>query len=162
MCGGKRKRPASDEDDESSLASAGTNGPGGENAVTFFTAGLQPPMVKPSELLASGPAAVEPMVVYTGPKKTGAALIAAVATDSEKQTSRQRGKKSRVAAKKPDAAAPKSDAKPSAKQVVVVVRHASAKPDAAAKPTEKPAASAAKPAKPKAAAKPKGETKPAG
>ena len=162
MCGGKRKRPASDEDDESSLASAGTNGPGGENAVTFFTAGLQPPMVKPSELLASGPAAVEPMVVYTGPKKTGAALIAAVATDSEKQTSRQRGKKSRVAAKKPDAAAPKSDAKPSAKQVVVIVRHASAKPDAAAKPTEKPAASAAKPAKPKAAAKPKGETKPAG
>jgi len=162
MCGGKRKRPASDEDDESSMASAGTNGPGGENAVTFFTAGLQPPMVKPSELLASGPAAVEPMVVYTGPKKTGAALIAAVATDSEKQTSRQRGKKSRVAAKKPDAAAPKSDAKPSAKQVVVVVRHASAKPDAAAKPAEKPAASAAKPAKPKAAAKPKGETKPAG
>jgi len=162
MCGGKRKRPASDEDDESSLASAGTNGPGGENAVTFFTAGLQPPMVKPSELLASGPAAVEPMVVYTGPKKTGAALIAAVATDSEKQTSRHRGKKSRVAAKKPDAAAPKSDGKPSAKQVVVVVRHASAKPDAAAKPAEKPAASAAKPAKPKAAAKPKGETKPAG
>jgi len=162
MCGGKRKRPASDEDDESSMASAGTNGPGGENAVTFFTAGLQPPMVKPSELLASGPAAVEPMVVYTGPKKTGAALIAAVATDSEKQTSRHRGKKSRVAAKKPDAAAPKSDGKPSAKQVVVVVRHASAKPDAAAKPAEKPAASAAKPAKPKAAAKPKGETKPAG
>jgi D-alanyl-D-alanine carboxypeptidase len=161
MCGGKRKRPASDEDDESSMASAGTNGPGGENAVTFFTAGLQPPMVKPSELLASGPAAVEPMVVYTGPKKTGAALIAAVATDSEKQTSRHRGKKSRVAAKKPDAAAPKSDGKPSAKQVVVVVRHASAKPDAAAKPAEKPAASAAKPAKPKAAAKPKSETKPA-
>ena len=58
MCGGKRKRPASDEDDESSVASAGTNGPGGENAVTFFTAGLQPPMAKPSELLASGPAAV--------------------------------------------------------------------------------------------------------
>jgi D-alanyl-D-alanine carboxypeptidase len=165
MCGGKRKRPASDEDDDTTVANA--SGAGGENAaVTFFTAGLQPPMAKPSELLAGGPAAVEPMVVYTGPKKTGAALIAAVATDSEKQTTRQRGKKSRVAAKKPDAAAPKSEAKsdtkPAAKQVVVIVRHASAKPDAAAKPAEKPAASAAKPAKPKAAAKPKSETKPAG
>jgi D-alanyl-D-alanine carboxypeptidase len=157
MCGGKRKRPASDEDDDTTIANA--SGAGGENAaVTFFTAGLQPPMAKPSELLAGGPAAVEPMVVYTGPKKTGAALIAAVATDSEKQATPRRGKKSRVAAKKPDAAAPKSDAKP----VVVVVRHASAKPDAAAKPAEKPAASAAKPAKPKAAAKPKSETRPAG
>src|SRR5882672_12404549 len=132
MCGGKRKRPASDEDDDSSVAAAGTNGPGGENAVTFFTAGLQPPMAKPSELLATGAAAAEPMVVYTGPKKTGAALVAAVATDSEKQATPRRGKKSRVAAKKPDAAAPKSeaksDAKPAAKPVVVVVRHASAKP----------------------------------
>src|SRR5258707_11345801 len=83
MCGGKRKRPASDEDEDTTVAS---NSAGvGESAVTFFTAGLQPPMAKPSELLATGPAVVEPMVVYTGPKKTGAALIAAIATDSEKQ-----------------------------------------------------------------------------
>jgi D-alanyl-D-alanine carboxypeptidase len=75
MCGGKRKRPASDEDDDASAISASAGGPGGENAVTFFTAGLQPPMAKPSELLATGPAANEPMVVYTGPKKTGPALI---------------------------------------------------------------------------------------
>jgi D-alanyl-D-alanine carboxypeptidase len=168
MCGGKRKRPASDEDDEASVTSASANSPGGENAVTFFAAGLQPPMAKPSELLATGPAAAEPMVVYTGPKKTGAALIAAVATDAEKQAMPRRGKKSRLAAKKPDAATPKSDAKngaksdtkPAPKQVVVVVRHT------AAKPAEKPAAAAekpaAKPAKPKAAAKPKSETKPAG
>jgi D-alanyl-D-alanine carboxypeptidase len=171
MCGGKRKRPASDEDDDSSTTSASAGGPGGENAVTFFTAGLQPPMAKPSELLASGPAAAEPMVVYTGPKKTGAALIAAVATDADKQATPRRGKRSQVAAKKPDAAAPKSEAKsdtrPAAKQVVVVVRHVSAKPDAAAKPAEKkPAVSAekpaARPAKPKAAAKPKADTKPAG
>lgn len=164
MCGGKRKRPASDEDDDSSL-SASAGGPGGENAVTFFTAGLQPPMAKPSELLAAGPAASEPMVVYTGPKKTGPALIAAVATDSEKQVTPRRGKKSRVAAKKPDAAASKSEAKSDTKPVVVVVRHANAKP-AAAKPADKPTAAAekpvAKPPKPKAAAKPKSETKPAG
>lgn len=165
MCGGKRKRPASDEDEES-LASAGGSA-SGESPAMFFTSGLQPAMPKASEMLAGGPAASEPMVVYTGPKKTGPALIAAVAVDTEAQTPAKRGKRTRVAAHKPDAAAaPKAEAKPAAKPV----RHASAKPDAVAKPAEKPAAaadkkpaaSADKPAKPKAAAKPKSETKPAG
>src|SRR5450432_3544948 len=115
MCGGKRKRPASDEDDDSLAGNAGNASSCGETAITFFTAALQPPMVKPSELLAGGPAASEPMVVYTGPKKTGPALIAAVAVDSEKQTTR-RGKRSRIAARKPDAAAePKAEAKPEPK-----------------------------------------------
>ena len=118
-------------------------------------------MPKPSEYLAASPAPSEPIPVYTGPTKSGAALIAAVAVDSEKQNTPRRGKKTRVAAKKPDAAAAakteaKSDAKPAAKPV----RHASAKPDAAAKPAA--AAAALKPAKPKAAAKPKNDTKPAG
>jgi D-alanyl-D-alanine carboxypeptidase len=170
MCGGKRKRPASDEDEDTTLASSG-GAASGESPAMFFTSGLQPAMPKASEMLAGGPAASEPMVVYTGPKKTGPALIAAVAVDTEAQTPAKRGKKTRVAAHKPDAAAaPKADAKPAAKPV----RHASAKPDAVAKPAEKPAAkpaaaaekkpavSADKPAKPKAAAKPKSETKPAG
>src|SRR5207253_3360229 len=65
MCNGKRKRPASDEDDDS-MTMAANGASGGETAMSFFTAGLQPPMAKPSELLAAGPAAVEPMVVYTG------------------------------------------------------------------------------------------------
>jgi D-alanyl-D-alanine carboxypeptidase len=148
MCGGKRKRPASDEDDDSVASNAGNASSSGETAITFFTAGLQPPMAKPSELLAGGAAASEPMVVYTGPKKTGSALIAAVAVDSEKQTTR-RGKRSRIAARKPDAAAaPKSAAKPAA------TRHANARPEAAPKAAEKPVAAAAKPVKPKAAAKP--------
>jgi len=173
MCGGKRKRPASDEDEDTTAASAS----GGESAITFFAAGLQPPMAKPSELLADGPAASEPMVVYTGPKKTGAALIAAVAAESEKQATPRRGKKTRVAAKKPDAEPKpeaksgnsKSDSKSDTKQAAkpAAVRHANAKPDTAApKATDKPVAAAAKPAKPKAAAKPKsdskGEAKPAG
>ena len=73
-------------------------------------------MVKPSELLAAAPAASEPIPVYTGPTRTGAALIAAVAADVEQQTPRRHGKKSRVAAKKPDAAAePKAEAKDSGK-----------------------------------------------
>ena len=172
MCGGKRKRPATDEDeDATTLAANGTSG--GETAATFFAAGLQPPTAKPSELLAAAPAAAEPMVVYTGAKKTGAALIAAMATDAEKQTTR-RGKKSRIAASKPNAGtaskttakpeaklAAKPDAKPAAKPAV---RHAAARLEAGTKPADKSAAAspAPKPAKPKAAAKPKTDGKPAG
>jgi D-alanyl-D-alanine carboxypeptidase len=164
MCGGKRKRPASDEDEDTTLASAG-GAAGSESPAMFFTSGLQPAMPKASEMLAGGPAASEPMVVYTGPKKTGPALIAAVAVDSEKQTPTKRGKRSRVAAVKPDAAAaaPKADTKQSdAKPAAKPVRHASARPDAAAKPAapaDKPMAAAPKPAKPKAAAKPKTDAK---
>jgi D-alanyl-D-alanine carboxypeptidase len=142
MCGGKRKRPASDEDEETVANNAAGGASSGESAVTFYTAGLQPPMAKPSELLAAEPAASEPILVYTGPTKTGVALIAAVAEDAEKQTTRHRGKKSRVAAKKPDIATSPA-----------VPKHANAAPKAGAKPaaaTDK----AAKPAKPKAAAKP--------
>ena len=180
MCGGHRKRPASDDDDALIATNAGTSGSatGGEAQVTFFTAGLQPPLMKASELMASAPAAAEPVLVYTGPTRTGAALVAAVAADTDQQTPpKARGKKSRVAKKpdagsdaktgaktaaakpaaaKPDATA-KSDTKSAAKPAAS--KHAAAKPDAAAKPAaDKPAASgdqAAKPAKPKAATKPK-------
>lgn len=170
MCGGKRKRPASDEDADTFASNASSSG---ETALSFFTTGgLQAPLAKPSELLAAGPAASEPMVVYTGPKKTGTALIAAVAVDEQKQTEKPRAKKkSRIAAKKPDAAVdPKADAKDSGKEAKSepkpkpAARHASAKPEAAPKAAEKPVAAAdkpaaakpatAKPAKPKAAAKP--------
>jgi D-alanyl-D-alanine carboxypeptidase len=148
MCGGKRHKPASDEDEEPVAADASaTSGTGGP-AMAFFTAGLQPPMMKPSELMAMAPAASEPIVVYTGPTRTGAAVIAAETADADKQATKRHGKKSRVAAKKPDTAAePKADAKPAR------VKHANAKPDAAPKAAEKPAD--AKPARPKAAAKPK-------
>jgi D-alanyl-D-alanine carboxypeptidase len=176
MCSGKRHKPASDEDEDTVAGGAAS----GENALTFFAAGLQPPMLKPSELLAGPAAASEPIPVYTGPTRTGAALIATVAADVEKQSAQPHGKKkARVAAKKPDATAesdagakdtgtdaksepkpaePKSAAKPAA------VRHANAKPDAAPKTAETPAAASDKPAakppaKPKAAGKP--STKPA-
>ncbi|MFY9955665.1 MAG: serine hydrolase [Bradyrhizobium sp.] len=156
MCGGRHHKPASDEDDAGIVASNAGTSNSGETGVTFFAAGLQAPLPKPSEWLAASPAPSEPIPVYTGPTKSGAALIAAVASDSEKQTTR-RGKRSRVAAKRPDASAEaKSDARPP-------VRHANGRPDA--KPA---AATEAKPAKPKTAAKPSkpkstsGETKPAG
>jgi D-alanyl-D-alanine carboxypeptidase len=169
MCGGKRHKPASDED-EDTIASNGAGSSGGESAIASFAAG---PVLKPSELLAAAPAPSEPIAVYTGPTKTGAALIAAVAGDTAQQTPRH-AKKSRVAAKKPDSAADSDengkDAKPDSKSAV---RHAHAKPAAGPKAAEKPVAatekSAAKPAKPKAAVKPStkpksttSEAKPAG
>jgi D-alanyl-D-alanine carboxypeptidase len=179
MCGGKHhRRPASDEDEETIAGNGpGSSSTGGESSTPFFTAGLQPPMPKPSELLAAGPAASEPIPVYTGPTKSGPALIAAVAVDSERQTPARHGKKSRVAAAKP-ATEPQADGKDTkpvdAKPVAAkrAVRHANAKPDAAApKVAEKPAVAADKPpaapkpsAKPKSAAKPKSttDTKPTG
>jgi D-alanyl-D-alanine carboxypeptidase len=170
MCSGKRHKPASDED-EDTVASSGGSSTGGESSLTFFAAGLQPPILKPSELLAAAPAPSEPIVVYTGPTRTGAALVAAVDADSDKQASPHRGKKALVAAKKPDAAAdPKAEAKEAGKDAKsdkksepksaakpATARHADAKPDNAPKTAEKPVAATDKPAKP---AKPKAVSKP--
>ena len=164
MCGGKRKRPATEEDEETIVSDNG--GATGDNPITFFAAGLQPPMAKPAELLAAAPAPSEPIPVYTGPTRTGPALVAAMAADSDKQTVRRRGKKSRVAAKpnagaKTEASAKdaKSDAKPGSKAAAkpAAAQHAQAKPKTAPKAAEKPATAdkpAPKPAKPKVTAKP--------
>jgi D-alanyl-D-alanine carboxypeptidase len=168
VCNGKRKRPASDEDPDT-VASNGRSSHG-ETAFTFFTAGLAPPTANPSELLASAPAPSEPVVVYTGPKRTGAALIAAAAADAKKQTTRHRGKKKkkpRVATKKPDAAAESgADAKRAGKESKAAkpaaARQAHAKPEAAPKASraaERPVAATARPAKPRAG--PKAAEKPA-
>jgi D-alanyl-D-alanine carboxypeptidase len=175
MCGGKHKRPASDEDD-TVASTAGESSSTSESGATFFAAGLQPPLAKPADLMAAAPAPSEPIPVYTGPTRTGAALIAAVAADAESQTVR-RGKKTHGAGKKLAATAEAKDAKGEAKGEAkggakgdakpAAVRHANAASKGADKGADKSAAadpSAAKPAKPKAAAKPKagsGETKPA-
>jgi D-alanyl-D-alanine carboxypeptidase len=163
MCGGKRHKPASDED-EDTVANNASGSSGGESSITFFAAGLQPPILKPSELLAAAPAASEPLVVYTGPTRTGAALIAAVAADSEKQISRRAVKRTRVAAKKPGTAEPAAEAKSEPKSAAkpTADRHANAKPDTPPKAGEKPAAATdrtTKPAKPKATAKPSAKPK---
>ncbi|MDE1932404.1 D-alanyl-D-alanine carboxypeptidase family protein [Bradyrhizobium sp.] len=145
MCSGKHHKPASDDDDLS--ASNGTDG--SSQALAFFSTG-QTPALKPSEILAAAPAPSEPIPVYTGPTRTGAALIAAVAADSNEQTAAARhGKKAHHAAKKPPEAGP-DEAGNAAKPKPV--KHVNAKPDAPAKTADKPAASD-KPAKPKAAAK---------
>jgi len=170
MCGPKRKRPASDEDEASVAATMA-----GETVLSMF----QPPALRPVDMIAAAPQPAEPVVVYTGPPRSGAALIAAEASDADRHAAH--AKKKRVAKKK--GAGPKADvkeatadnkdpapAKPKARAAVAAdpakpaakpagAKHAAAKPDA------KPDAAAPKP-KPKTAAKPApssatGETKPA-
>jgi D-alanyl-D-alanine carboxypeptidase len=190
MCSGKRHKPASDEDDDIVAGNPGGSAPTtGETGVTFYAAGLQPPLPKPSELLAMAPAPSEPIVVYTGPARSGAALVSAEAADADAQTPpRHRGKKARLAARKPEAAEPSADAKTTDKTADKTAgkdaksdtrpaasrRHAGAKPDAAGKPLAAADPATSKPAKPKTGAngtaakpatKPKGtsgDPKPAG
>jgi len=155
VCNGKRHAPASDEDEDTVASSSASS--------TLF-AGLQPPALKPADMLAAAPTVSEPVVVYTGPTKTGASLIAAVAADTDSQTPPKRRGKARktvvVAVKKNDGTKEakvggKTEIKPAA------VHHANAKPEGGAKGDKAAAADApSKPAKPKAVAKPKSETKP--
>jgi D-alanyl-D-alanine carboxypeptidase len=151
MCSGKRHRPASDEDEDTTAGNGGAAG--SSPALAFFATG-QAPVLKPSELLAAAPASSEPIPVYTGPTRSGTALIAAVAADAAADdaaaAARHHGKKTRHAAKRPpEAGADDAGVKsPSGKQA----KHASARPDA--KTADKPAAAADKSAKPKAVAKP--------
>jgi D-alanyl-D-alanine carboxypeptidase len=151
MCGPKHHHQ-SDEDEEAS-----TGAPAG---ATFFAAAQQSQLTNITEMLAQPPAPSDPIPVYTGPTKTGAALIAATAPGPEPTAARPKGKKARVAAQKPEATAEKKESKKDNKKEAdsdakatnaKPVRHASAKPEATdAASAEKPAA---KPAKPKGTAK---------
>ena len=134
MCSGKRHSPASDEDEDTIASNATSDGSG--QALAFFATG-QTPALKPSECSRQRPRASEPIPVYTGPTRTGPALIAAVAADANEQAaaaaSRERNRATRR--KSP---MPADDAGKAAKSKLA--RHANAKPDAAAKSADKPAA----------------------
>ncbi len=167
MCSGKRHKPASDEDEDTVASSASGSSGGGETGATFFAAGLQAPLTKPSDLIAAAPAPSEPIAVYTGPTRTGTGVIAAVAADADAQTQAKphRGKKSRLAARKPDdGAAPKADASSAGKEAKgdakPAAKHANAKPDGTAKPVAVADPAATKPAKPKTATKPSAKPAP--
>jgi len=182
MCGPKRKRPAAEDEDDDVGVSTENN----DSGVSMFTAGLQAPHIKVSDLLAMPAAAATPVIVYTGPTRTGDALLQADAAETAAQAAsvakRKKTGKSKLAAK-PDAAAAakpekkkdeKSAAKPEAKPAAsskpksasaapaakpAAAPKADKKPDAAAKPQAKPAV--AKPAAAKPATAAKGGTKPA-
>jgi D-alanyl-D-alanine carboxypeptidase len=146
MCSGKRHKPASDEDEDTTAGNGNSESSG--QALAFFPTG-QMPVLKPSEILAAAPASSEPIPVYTGPTRTGPALIAAVAADADAQAAEaHHGKRGRHGVKKPPEAGPDEADKGAGSKPV---RHANAKPDAAPKTADKPDT---KPAKPKAAAKP--------
>jgi D-alanyl-D-alanine carboxypeptidase len=169
MCGSKRKRPAAeDEDDDVEISASGST----SSPVAMFAAGaLQSPAVKMSDLLAAPPAPADPVIVYTGPTKTGAALAAADAAESAKQAAQVHAKKSKKAhranskvAARPDAKSDaKSEARPGTKPAAAAKldpKHDSktkrgAKPATADAKTNKPTTAKPAAAKP-APAKPKG------
>jgi D-alanyl-D-alanine carboxypeptidase len=103
------------------------------------------------------PAPAEPLVVYTGPKKDGAALAAAVAADEASQTIKgkgKRGKGTRIAAVKPTA-------KPEKPEANTTTAAKPAQPKTVAKPvTGKSATAAVKPAEKPKIASPKVTAKP--
>jgi D-alanyl-D-alanine carboxypeptidase len=158
MCGPKRKRaPAEDEDDDVEIS---LDGKSDAAAPSLALAGLQAPGIKAADLMAMPAAAAQPVIVYTGPARTGEALLAADAAETAKQEAmsakkHRKGKGTKLAAK-PAASDTKADAKPAA------AAKPAAKPQAAAlAPAAKPVATAAaKPAAKPADAK-SGAAKPA-
>lgn len=146
MCGPKRKRPAAEDEDDDVEIATGTESSDGNPSM--YAAGLQPPTIKTSELLAGAAALAPPVIVYTGPTRTGLAIAAADAAETEAQTPKgkgKKGKKPQVAAVKPDA---KPDTKPEKKKDAKKDEKPAAKPDA-----KSDAKTAAKPA-PKSDSKP--------
>jgi D-alanyl-D-alanine carboxypeptidase len=158
MCGPKRKRPGISESDDDNVAMAAGGNESGDGGFTLFSTASAASSIKASEMLALPSANVEPMVVYTGPKRSGAALVAAVAADEASQTvSGKKGKKGRVTVRIAAKPEPKADAKVEAKpKPKPAAQKQAAKNTADPKPAPKPAKDSAKKDAPKtAAAKPK-------
>lgn len=163
VCGPRRKRPASD-DPEDDMASVVTNNP----ALSFFADGLKAPTLRPEDMLAAAPAASDPVIVYTGPTKRGADLIATAAADAAAQEAAAANyRKSRAAKRRGHKAHASTDGKGNKRTTVTIDTRkptagtksadaGDAKSKPAGKPNAKPAAHAAtKPAeKPSAAHKP--------
>ena len=149
MCGPKRKRPAAeDEEDDVEIATGAESSDGNPS---MYAAGLQPPTMKTSELLAGAATLAPPVIVYTGPTRTGSAIAAADAAETEAQTPKGKGKKGKkplVAAMTPDAQPEKKkdakkDEKPAAKSDTKTA--AKPVPKSESKPEPKPIANSAKP-----------------
>ncbi|MCL2713975.1 MAG: D-alanyl-D-alanine carboxypeptidase [Alphaproteobacteria bacterium] len=90
MCSGRHNHAQSDDPLVSADASDGQS-----PATSLLT---PPQMIKASDLLAAPPQGAEPLLVYTGPTRTGEALVAAEAADAAWQSrSHRHGRKSRAA-----------------------------------------------------------------
>ena len=95
VCGPRRKRPASDNPEDDTIASVVTNSP----ALNFFADGLKAPTLRPEDMLAAAAAPAEPVIVYTGPTRTGAEVIAAAAADAAAQEAAVKSRKAARVAK---------------------------------------------------------------
>ncbi len=81
MCGGHRKRPASEDEDDTI---AGNAGPDSSNGV--FLSNLGPPKLNAAALLQQDAKLGEPVLVYTGTKPPSPAALAAQSKPSKKKT----------------------------------------------------------------------------
>ncbi|MFP5455893.1 MAG: peptidase M15, partial [Alphaproteobacteria bacterium] len=104
MCGPKRKHPASDEDNDVVANTSATSAA----VMSFFATGAQPPTLRPVDMIAAAPAPSDPVIVYTGPTRTGAAIAAAAEADAARDAPPKSKKPGKTARNKP---APKADAK---------------------------------------------------
>lgn len=163
MCGPKRKRPAAeDEDDDIAISTDGNSDAG----VSMFTAGIQAPNIKASDLMTQPAIAATPVIVYTGPTRTGAAILEADAAEVANQAAsvakRKKGAKAKTAAKPDAGEAAKSDKKPEPKSAAKSDAKPAAKPNAKPKAADQKSAAATKPAAaPKADKKQETTAKPA-
>jgi D-alanyl-D-alanine carboxypeptidase len=161
MCGPKRKHPASDEDEDVAANTSTT----GAAVMSFLATGVQPPALRPADMIAAAPAPSDPIVVYTGPTRTGAAIAAAAEADAARDAPPKAGRRSKTARGKHDGSSTaKTAAKPGVKSKTTSdagaepkSRHrvsATIKPDGAARPSATQG-DGAKGAPAKQAAKPK-------
>jgi D-alanyl-D-alanine carboxypeptidase len=160
VCGPKRKHPASDEDNDVAANTAATSAA----VMSFFATGVQPPALRPVDMIAAAPAPSDPIIVYTGPTRTGAAIAAAAEADAARDAPPKAKKRSKTAHSNGTPKA-KADAK-SKHRVSVTINPKAAKPAADAKHAGKKGAdakradarpTAASSAKPKSAESGKGK-----
>jgi D-alanyl-D-alanine carboxypeptidase len=104
------------------------------------------------DMIAAAPAPSDPVVVYTGPTRTGAAIAAAAEADAARDAPPKAGKRSKTAhSKRDDNATPEK----SKNQVSVTINPNSTKPPANAKPAASKRTDAKRTGARPASAKPK-------
>lgn len=173
MCGPKRKHPANDEDNDVVANTSATSAA----VMSFFATGAQPPTLRPVDMIAAAPAPSDPVIVYTGPTRTGAAIAAAAEADAARDAPPKKPKNKNTGKTARSKSAPKAEAKSGVKarankktksQVSVTINPKSTKPPANPRPAAskkpdakrtdtRPASAAGSSAKPKTA---EGKSKP--
>jgi D-alanyl-D-alanine carboxypeptidase len=132
MCGPKRAHPASDEDNDVVANTSTTSAA----VMSFLATGSQPPALRPVDMMAAAPAPSDPVIVYTGPTRTGVAITAAAEADAARDAPPKAGKRSKTAhGKRGGNAAPEAKTTEKSKsRVSVTINPKSTKPPVDTKP----------------------------